>query len=341
MSAPAVERHVGTLDWQIKMSASKGAVVMGYANPRWNSPKALFLSMLEPERHRDETMSTAAVRGTFLEAGLIDRWFYEHPEAIDRHGGEKRYDRVVDGFPFVATPDDECRIPTGGTYLGVEDSRIGIECKTVGSHAPDLDEWGEPGTDVIPRKYLVQVLFQQYMSGIRRTAVIKAGPYIDDFHTYWVDYNERAAEDIIARCVRFMQCVELELPPPNDGAPATWAAVKRHNPDIIRDALGEDWPISLDLALEYSDAVQSFATAEARLLKAKSDTFEAMGKARRAIVELPAEIGKNGKPKKPRVLTIARRQGTKGGGVTLIAPTKPVDLAELRALRDAATEPAN
>lgn len=338
MTAVAEPRHVGTTDWQVKMSASKAAVVMGYANPRWNSPKALFLSMTDPDKHRDETMSSASRRGTFLEAGLIDRWFYENPQAIDRHGGEKRYDREVEGFPFVATPDDEARIPASGTYLAADDSRVGIECKTVGSHAPDLHEWGEPGTDIIPRKYLVQVLFQQYMSGVRRTAVIKAGPYIDDFHTYWVEYNPRAADAIIARCVEFMECVRMGWAPPNDGAPATWEAVKRHNPEIIRDSLGEDWPVNLDLGIEYTDAAQSFAAAEARLYKAKSDLFEAMGKARRAVVELPAEIGKNGRPKKAKVLTIARRQGVKGGGVTLVAPPKPVDLDLLRSLRDTATE---
>lgn len=351
MSAPAVERYAGSVDHLSRMSASKAGTVMGYANPRWDSPKALFLAMTDPERHFDEKSSSSATRGTFLESGLIARWFHEHPEATDRHGGEKRYDRIVEGFPFVANPDDECVIdlanlprdwrplPDGGRP-GLEAMRVGIECKTVGGHAPDLFEWGEPGTDVIPAKYLIQVQFQQFMSGVRRTAVIKGGPYIDDFDTYWVDYNPALAAKIIERCVDFMQCVELGIAPPNDGAPVTFEAVRRHNPDILRDTLGEDWPVNFDLALEYSDAVQSFDAAESRLGKAKCDMFEAMGKARRAVVDLPPELGKNGKPKKAKQLVIATRQGVKGGGVTLVKPRKPIDLGMLRDLAAASRETA-
>ena len=338
MSAPAAERYVGTTDWLRSMSASKSAVVMGYANPNYSSPKALHLAMCNPEAHVEEESDEAA-RGTELEAAYINLFYRKKGRKLGierRAEGEVTYRKMVEGYEFVATPDGEGAliIDERGNILDVHSQvPVGLECKTTNGRGKEYGEWGQPGTDVIPMRYLVQVLFQQYISGIRRTYVIKAGPYIDDLDVYVVNYNPELADYIIARCVEFMRCVELGLAPANDGAPATYAAVKRSNTEILRDVPGEDWPISFDRAIELTEALNEAEIATARELKARSDTFEMMGKARRAVVELPPELGKNGKPKKPKQLVIASRQ-VSGKGVTLVKPPKAVDLELLYRLRD-------
>lgn len=331
MTAPTAERYVGGVEWLSRMSASKAAVVMGYGNPRYASPLALYLQMTEPEKHvRPETDVQA--RGTELEAAFINLWYRKHPELVRVTEGEKTYTHTVQGYTFVATPDGEALQSTDGTTTS-----IGLECKTVGQGAAH-HEWGIPGSDVIPMQYLIQVIFQQWVSGVRRTAVIKVGPYIDDIVTYWVDYNEALAELIIAACVRFMRCVDLRIEPPTDGAPATYEAVRRSNRNIIRDEDGEDWPVSFTLATEYTEAVQGLESAESRMNKAKCDMFKVMGNARRAVVQLPVEHGKSGRPLKRKQLVIATRQNVAGGGVSLVKPRKPVDLnvlADLAALAEA------
>lgn len=346
MSAPTLapgadERYVGTASWLSSMSASKSAVVMGYANPNYSSPKALFLAMCDPAKHVEEE-SPEAARGTELEAAYINLFYrsHAHKYGIERAAeGEVSYRQMVEGYEFVATPDGEALVidETGRIIDAHMRTRVGIECKTSNGKGKEYHEWGQPGTDVIPMRYLVQIMFQMAISGTRRTYVIKAGPYIDDLDVYIVDYNPALAALILSRCVEFMRCIDLGIAPPNDGAPATYAAVKRSNPEILRDVEGEDWPVNLDLAIEFTDAVQDLERAEARANKARCDLFEVMGKARRAIIPTEPVIGKRGKPLKAKPIVIATRQ-VAGKGVSLIKPTKPVDLDMLRAMRDEAAK---
>jgi putative phage-type endonuclease len=294
------EYAVGSDAWNAAISPSKIAAYLGLSP--WVSPVEQWYrshGMLEPQ-----PTNVSMQRGTHLEAGIISWWFAQNPQ-FGHVGHEVTFQR--EDLPgWIATPDDDATDEDGTPF--------GVECKSV----RDDKEWGPPGTDQVPAYYYVQVMAQMHVSGRRKTAVIKHGPFVDQLDTYWVEYDPAMGAAIQERVTAIHNSPE---PPANDGTASTYNAIRKVHADIDRD---EDWQIAPALGIELEEARQGFAAAEERLNLAKSDTLRAMGRARRAMVG---------------DVVIGQRQPTKSGAA-LYPPRKPVDLDALRAQLTPATAAA-
>lgn len=317
-------------DWAITATASKIAAMLGLSE--YDTFKSIWLKMKYPQAFPQKS-NRAQRRGSKLEDGFLDMWFEDNPRY--RRLSETEVTVVCEtlGFPAAATPDSlALDIETGEV--------ICIEHKTIGRWA-DMSLWGEPGSDIAPDGYVLQCIWQMICTKLLRTALIRSGPFIDDQETYWIDYDADVAEQIITVVRAFMQSVVDGIEPPNDGTKVSYDAMRNVYSQIITDAPGEDWEISIDRALQFETASQRFDEAEADLYRAKQDTMKDMGKARRAIVMLPRKVGKSGKLLKQEVLTIATRQGIKGGGSKLVkGRSKGLSVDALLELREAAAAEA-
>lgn len=85
-----------------------------------------------------------------------------------------------------------------------------VEIKTAGLSS--AREWGEPGTDVVPMHYLLQVTHQMIVTG-RRLADIPVLIAGNDYRLYTVNYDEELAALLIDRERAFWRHVEDRTPP--------------------------------------------------------------------------------------------------------------------------------
>jgi hypothetical protein len=172
------------------------------------------------------------------------------------------------------------------------------------------DDWGTPGTDMIPAYYLAQVIWQMHVSGVHRCYVPMIGPRLK-FAEYVVDYEPYAADaEAMERTMReFYDSLAADEPPPLDDTVATYDAVRKVHPDIER---GE----SVELTAEQADDLVTFQhlskESERSLRLAKSTVLDAMGRAQYAT--------HNG-------VRIARRQ-PRGDDVTFVVVAKTTDMEQ-------------
>ncbi|MBF6332308.1 YqaJ viral recombinase family protein [Nocardia transvalensis] len=312
---------VGSPRWRRTATASKVAAMLGVSP--WNSPKAQWLKMRYPEKF-PQTSNPVQKRGHYFESGFLRMWFDRNRQFRRIADTAVTYTRNDLGFPAAATPDSEGMIADTG-------QRFGIDVKTVGYWSdPEGLKWGDPGTDAVPDDVLVQVTWQMLVSGLRRTAVIKGGPCLDDVTAYWVDYDDAFATDMVTRVAAFMQSLDDDVEPDNDDRAETYEAIRTAHNDF--DADEPDWPTDLDLAIEHIEAQLAYDASKARLYRVKSDLLCSMGSARRAIVQTPPGIDGNGRERTPKPLVVATRQPA-GQATKLVRPR--TDLVQLLAtLRD-------
>lgn len=294
------------------ITASKVGIILGVSD--FQSPAQLWLTMtgrIDPEPADD-----AMLRGSIQEASILE-WFYtvEHPE-LTRLAGETTW---------INPNYDWCAANTDSHARAEDEEIIFVEAKSI---ARDKGTWGTPGTDEIPEAYWAQVQFQMWVAdhldgpGVTRCYVIKHGPYVDQYDTYEVHYQPRAAQKIADQCKAFYD--SLSDP---DGCPPAAVHKGEHrwfakvHPDINRD---QHWDINRDLAEAYVLAREQQALAIAKVDKAKADILRAMGNARTA-----EYCG----------LTIAYRRPTKTG-VSLYPPQRDITVTDLNHAESAATDTA-
>lgn len=253
----------GTAEWVGYITASKVSAILGlspYDSPLscWHKMKGNVPLEQETEDHR---------RGHYAEPAILAWWRDEHPE----HFGFEDHPQYIgtgDLQRFAATPD---------AFAMLDDpdvDRCLIEAKT----ARSMDEWGEPGTDEVPAYYLVQVLFQLHLSGIRRAYVPVWGSWFE-MAEYIVDYDEVLANGIIGRCHEFWESLQANDPPPLDNSMATFKTLKALHPAINKDEVVQ---LDRDVAVEFITAKNDLAAAEARSRKANSVVLDLMGSAQYA-----------------------------------------------------------
>lgn len=277
----------GSAEWNKVMTASKVAAVLGVANPNYSSPRALWHTMRNEVPHADQTKVQA--RGHFLEPAIIAWWKTEHREfAVFReHPTFKLGDWAAATPELLAGPD----LMTAASY---RDGAVLVEAKS----ARDLDEWGVPGTDVIPTSYLVQCYWQLHLAGLETCYVPMIGPFLD-FAEYVVTYDAEVGSQLEQRCRAFFDSLEGDEPPPLDDTPATYEVIRAMHKGIEMDAVASLTP---DQAREYTEACLTAKAAEQRATGAKSMVLDAMGDARYA---------------KCGSVVVARRQPGRGGSVSL------------------------
>jgi putative phage-type endonuclease len=289
----------GSEAWSKVITASKVAAIMGlspYDSPLscWHKMRGNIPLEQETEDHR---------RGHYAEPSIL-AWFrdqHDVPTAasvlIGNEWAEAWEDQPQyrrDDLPWAAaTPD---------ARAWVDNEPVLVEAKS----ARDMDEWGEPGTDEIPAYYLVQILFQQHLSGIRRTYVPVWGPWFE-MAEYVVDYDETLAVGIVGRCREFWESLTADHAPPLDDTLATFQTLKALHPLIDK---GDVANLDRDTAIEFVQASIDFKAAEARKRAAQSAVLDAMGNAQYADHD---------------GVRVARRQPAKGDSIALYVVPKTAD----------------
>lgn len=252
MTAPAP----GTPEWARLVTASKVAAIIGVSP--WDSPRSMWHKMrcdVPSEVHNDATR-----RGQYLEAGILAWWRDQHPEYTNC---QAQYWATRPDLPWAAaTPDLRAEGP----------DVVLVDAKSTSN----IDEWGEPGTDLIPTAYLTSSYWQLAMCPeAARVHVAVLGPYLR-FEEYVVERDEEIQADLIARCHQFYLSLDADTPPPLDDHVATFEVLHQQRGDIAR---GERAEIDRSLAAEFLAArhAEDEATARARL--ADSRVIDAAGNA--------------------------------------------------------------
>lgn len=276
----------GSPEWLRVVSASKVPAILGVSP--WESPFSMWHHM-RGEGVRAEG-SQPQKRGQFLENGVLDWFFAEHPE-LTQTARQVRFDL------------DDWAIATVDATATSDDGLTIVECKTTTS----MDEWGEPGTDVIPAHYAAQVFFQLALSGARGAWVTVLGPFMRR-EDYYVPSNPEIQADLIERARAFYESLSLETPPPLDDHVATVEVLRQMHPDIER---GETAEIPALLAADWLEAKAAIEDAQAAERAARAQILDTAKRAQFITT--------------PDGRRVARRQAGKYG-VNLIATAKHSDL---------------
>jgi len=251
----------GSPEWLRVVSASKVAAILGVSP--WMSPRALWHLMRGDVAHDAVDGSKPHLElGHDLEPAIALMWQRRNPRwRLSR--GERQF--VNDGLPFpnLATLD---RVASRGVW------RRNVQLKS----AREDEHWGEVGTDQIPAPYLVQVIFEMLVSGLRRTDVMVLFSWFEP-RLYRVDFDEPLAEAIVEACTLFHASLDGDEPPDLDDTAATLAVMKKLHPDIDADEIAR---VPQDMAIEFLRAGHYLELAEARDNLARSRVLEAAGTAK-------------------------------------------------------------
>lgn len=286
----------GSQAWLRLVTASKVAAIFGQANPNYSSARALWHEMRGDVPFVESDPTPEQERGHLLEPAILEWWRRRHPEYTTF---EEQFVAAREDTPWaIATPDGRARGPVAPMAV--------VEGKSVGRID---DEWGIPGTDQIPARYLLQVFFQMYMTGARVAYVPRLGPFLE-FEEFVVEYDDAVAEAIIEGCRDFYDSLSGEAPPPMDGSPATFAVIRRMYADIDRSRTVELDP---GLAAAFVAANLDAKDAEAERKRTVGLVREAMGDARMGMcAKVP----------------VARRQGAAGGTSVVCLPKTYLSVEE-------------
>jgi hypothetical protein len=285
----------GSDEWLRLVTASKVSAILGVSP--YESPRSLWHKMRGDIPADPQT--TVQARGHFLEAGILDWYFADHPE-LSRFGGEMTVLR--DDLTWAAaTPDDVATTVDGRESFPVD-------AKTIGRDDPNEGrDWGEPGTDQVPLHLVPQAMWVMHIGGWKRFVFTRLGPWLER-DDYEVTYDPQLAADIEARCYEFVQSLGSATPPPLDDTIFTYDAVRAVAP--IGD---DDWECPPELAHELCRSRDDIKRAEARYNLARSRCIEQMGGFQRVVC-----AGQ----------VLGQKQRTKAGAA-LYPPRKAVDIDAL------------
>lgn len=226
----------------------------------WTSPFTLWAR--KTGRITDSSEPSEAMEwGTRLESVILDKFAEEHPDLkLHRNVGTWAHkDRAWQ----LANPD--AIFETAAGEFGI------VEVKT----ARYEDDWiaGVPGY------YRSQVLWYLQTFGFKtaHVVVLFSGSKYREFE---IQYDSFEADVNLDLVIQFRKYVEADQQPDFDGAMNTLQTVRELHPDI------EDDEVELgDLGMHYFLAVMEFDAAEAKLTEMKSRVLDAMGKAKRGLVD--------------------------------------------------------
>lgn len=217
------------------IGSSDAAAILG-VDP-WQSARDVYETKV---RRLDDDTSDAAELGNVLEPLVLD-W------ARRRLGKPIRENvRVVSDDGVLA-----CNLD------GLTDDGEIVEAKTHAIASPgDPREWGDPFTDEVPYRVIVQTHHQMHVTG----AVVAWVPVLIGqvgFRLYRIDRNEQAAEIVGDRCRAFWtEHVVPRLPPPQQ-VPPSIDLLKRiqRTPDSVV-------PVDDDIVEQWSAAKAARLSAE-------------------------------------------------------------------------------
>lgn len=247
--------------WRRTLSPSKGATILGLS--RFDSPYALWhrtKGLVAPEPDKD----IFAV-GHAYEHTLAHLWKERNP-GWQLSPGEVQIRRDDLGVPAIATLDRRARRGSGRKKRRVVEFKI----------ARDLEEWGDEFTDQAPPDYRVQVQLQQLFTGYvdLPAHLMVMGPFFQE-HIYEIEFDERLAEAILAKCVAFWQSLKSDVPPPLDDTKATYECVRKMHPDID----GTEVQLPPGLSTEFLTVGREIKDLEKAYRGLKTQVLDHMGDA--------------------------------------------------------------
>lgn len=257
------------------ITSSRIAAVLGLSP--WESPFSLWHRMagIVQEQPVNDLMHW----GTKLEPLILDEYAYRRSEIghqLERKPGLFRHH--VRTWQ-MATPD------------AVNGRRI-VECK----YSPQMDGWGDEGTDQIPVYYRAQVMWQLDVFGYPAADVCVFFGGSGQYREYVVEHDQADTDLMRARALDFLDSVDTGRRPSIDGHDQTYTVVREMHPDI------DDEPVEIPggIAARYLSALTEMEIAEDHKAAAVSEMVDAMGRARRAMFngeQIAMRIpGRNGKP---------------------------------------------
>lgn len=222
--------------------------------------------------------------GSRLEAVILDKFEESHPELEvwkDCGTWHNQYDEWAH-----ANPD--------GIYRR-EDGAYGIiEIKT----AAYPDDWqiGAQGvlgsSSGVPRYYLTQVQHYLRVFGFKE-AIVCALFTGNKYREYLVEADEFQQQIDRDQVLKFLDALETDTKPDWDGSASTYETVRSLNPDVVEAdvELGE-------LGVQFLEAQRAGAESEARLFSIKSRILDAMGDAKKGLLDgeviVTRQAGRNG-----------------------------------------------
>lgn len=251
----------GSTEWLELRSQGIGGSEVGIITGvnRWESPFTLWCK--KTGRIQVEPLTSEAVEwGNRLEPVILDKFTSEHPELeVLRDVGTWCH---AERDWQIANPDAMFR--QGGEY-GI------IEVKT----AQYEDDWAEG----VPPSYEAQVQWYLQVFGLTRAYVV-ALFHGNRYREFEVNAAPLAQDVALAAVTEFREYVLTDVQPDFDGAMSTYQTVRALHPEITDDEVELGW-----LGVGYFGAEAAFKEAEAELNKYKSHILDAMGTAKRGLVE--------------------------------------------------------
>ena len=224
--------------------------------------------------------------GTKLESVIMDEFIIRNPHLVvwDDCGS---WSSALDGEEWcLANPDGIYQDATGDYGI--------IEIKT----AAYADDWilpaeGQIGSaDGVPSYYRTQVQWYLRIFGFKEARVVALFSG-NKYREFFIEANPIQQSVDLAMATEFRNCVLNAERPDWDGSASTYETVRVMHPDI------EDADHELgDLGAEFLSAHRMFAEAEANLNEKKSIVLDAMGRAKRGLLDgepiVKRQAGRNG-----------------------------------------------
>lgn len=191
--------------------------------------------------------------GKAFEEPILKLWQEEHPEyEVYRTG---TYQDAL--LPFRhANPDALAKHKETGEW-------IVIEVKT-----------GRQTWETVPAGYVAQVQHYLDILDMRRAVIVAVAGMT--WYDIWVDRDDFEIEVQRQKATDFMQAIFADQKPAWDGSESTYEAVRWQHPDIV------DEEVEIDSLFLLQNAQEAYDKAAEELRYYKSQTLDAMGKAKAA-----------------------------------------------------------
>lgn len=252
----------GSPAWhELRKSGIGGSDIAAICNASpWTSPFALWA--IKSGRIEDNYVpSEAAEWGTRLEAVVLDKFAEEHPELT-----------IYPSPGTWANKDRPWQLANPDAIYQTADGQWGIvEIKT----SRYADDW----VDGVPAYYRTQI--QWYAQTFDFTAPSYCAALFtgSDYREYVLEHDQFEQDTNLQRVEEFRKYLETDTQPDYDGSTSTLDTVRALHPDI------EDDGVELgDLGMHYQLAVTEAAQAQAHLNEMKSRVLDAMGNAKRGLL---------------------------------------------------------
>ena len=178
--------------------------------------------------------------GIHLEVKVADRYQKEHPDI-----------EVVRDLGVIPHPEHPWWLgsPDASAYKNGE-TVWGIEVKTASSFRKK--SFGEPGTDQIPKEYILQCMWYMPVLGVNEmhVPVLFGG---QEYQEYMVKKDNDLLDMMFESAREFwMDNVQKDVPPPMDGSEACKDLMLSKYPDA-NDKIINAEPMLVDFAARYND----------------------------------------------------------------------------------------